>query len=48
MEWTATLQAPAVEVYTFADGGHAVALEHADDLHRILNDIILPATYPAP
>lgn len=48
MEWTATLQAPAVEVYTFEDGGHAVALEHADDLHRILLDTILPATYPAP
>ncbi len=45
-EWLETLQAPAVEVYTFEDGGHAVALEHADDLHRILLDTILPATYP--
>lgn len=46
VEWLDILDAPAVEVYTFADGGHAVALEHADDLHRILRDEIVPATYP--
>lgn len=27
---------------------HSVALEHGDDLHRLLLEMILPATYPAP
>lgn len=46
MEWVGMLQAPEVQVFTFEDGGHSVALEHGDDLHRILLDTILPATYP--
>jgi proline iminopeptidase len=45
-EWFDILQAPDKQIFTFADGGHAVALEHADDLDRILDDVILPATYP--
>lgn len=47
-EWVGMLQGPAVEVFTFETGGHAPALENADDLHRILMETILPATYPAP
>jgi proline iminopeptidase len=45
-EWFAMVEAPQKELFTFANGGHSVAFEHADDLHRILNDVILPATYP--
>lgn len=45
-EWFGMLQAPEKEMFTYEDGGHAVAFEHADDLDRILNEIILPATYP--
>lgn len=45
MEWVGMLQAPEVQVYTFEDGGHSVALEHGDDLHRILVETIIPATY---
>ncbi len=45
-EWLAMLDAPNKEMYTFEDAGHAVAFEHADDLHRILVEEILPATYP--
>jgi proline iminopeptidase len=48
LEWVDMLQAPEVQVFTFADGGHSVALEHGDDLHRILVETIIPATYPAP
>jgi proline iminopeptidase len=45
-EWFDLLRAPDKRMYTFEDGGHSVALEHADDLHRILLEEILPATYP--
>ena len=48
MEWVDLLRAPEVQVFTFENAGHAPALEHADDLHRILLETILPATYPAP
>ena len=45
-EWYGMLQAPEKQMFTYEDGGHAVAFEHADDLDRILQEIILPATYP--
>jgi pimeloyl-ACP methyl ester carboxylesterase len=45
-EWFEMLQVPDKQMFTFEDGGHSVALEHADDLHRILIEVILPATYP--
>lgn len=45
-EWFALLDAPEKRMYTFEDGGHAVAFEHVQDLHRILLDELLPATYP--
>ncbi len=47
LEWFELLDAPIKELYTFENAGHAVAFEHADDLHRILLEEILPATYPA-
>ena len=46
-EWFAMLDAPIKEIRMFENGGHAVAFEHADSLHRMLLDEILPATYPA-
>ncbi|HVL25914.1 MAG TPA: alpha/beta hydrolase [Thermomicrobiales bacterium] len=46
-EWFAMLDAPDKQMVTYENAGHAVAFEHADDLHRILLDVILPATYPA-
>lgn len=45
-QWFDALRAPAKEMYTFADAGHAPAFEHADDLHRILMEVIVPSTYP--
>lgn len=45
-EWYGKLQAPEKQMFTYEDGGHAVAFEHADDLDRILQETILPATYP--
>lgn len=47
LEWFEMLRAPDKRMFTFEDGGHSVALENADDLDRIVNEIILPATYPA-
>jgi pimeloyl-ACP methyl ester carboxylesterase len=45
LEWVEILQAPDKQVFTYENSGHAPALEQADDLHRILLDTILPATY---
>ena len=44
-EWYQRLHAPTKGVFRFETGGHAVAFEHADDLDRILSEIIVPATY---
>ncbi len=44
-EWFDGLQAPTKEIYTFENAGHAVAFEQADELHRLLNEVIAPATY---
>jgi proline iminopeptidase len=44
-EWFGMLEAPEKQMFTFENAGHSVAFEHADDLHRILLDEILPATY---
>ncbi len=40
--WFELLDAPVKKMYTFADAGHAPAFEHADDLHRILIEEIVP------
>lgn len=45
-EWFAMLDAPDKQMFTFEDSGHSVAFEQSDELHRILVDVILPATYP--
>jgi proline iminopeptidase len=46
MAWYARLQAPEKRMFSYEDGGHSVAFEHIDDVHRILQETILPATYP--
>jgi len=45
-EWFAIVDAPDKQMFTYENAGHAVAFEHADELHRILLDVVLPATYP--
>jgi pimeloyl-ACP methyl ester carboxylesterase len=44
-EWFEALSAPSKSLITYADAGHAPAFEHADDLHRLMVDEIVPATY---
>ena len=46
-EWFSMLEAPLKEIYILENSGHAAAFEHADFLHRVLLDEILPSTYPA-
>ena len=46
-EWFSMLDAPLKEIYILENSGHAAAFEHADFLHRVLLDEILPSTYPA-
>ncbi len=43
--WFEQLDAPIKRLYTFEDGGHSVAFEHFQDLHRILVETVLPETY---
>lgn len=45
-EWFAMLDAPHKEMITFENAGHSVAFEHADELHHLLVEEILPTTYP--
>ena len=39
------LQAPIKHLYNYPDAGHATAFEHFQDLHRIMLNTVLPATY---
>jgi pimeloyl-ACP methyl ester carboxylesterase len=45
-EWFGLLDAPHKQMITYDNAGHSVAFEHADDLHRLLLEVVLPATYP--
>ena len=45
-EWFAQLQAPSKRMVTYADAGHSVVFEEADDFLRLMNEEIVPATYP--
>jgi pimeloyl-ACP methyl ester carboxylesterase len=47
VEWLHRLEAPEKRLYTYEDAGHATAFEHFRDLHRIMLETILPATYDA-
>jgi pimeloyl-ACP methyl ester carboxylesterase len=45
-EWFDQLAAPHKELITYQDAGHAVAFEQADAFLRLMNEEIVPATYP--
>jgi pimeloyl-ACP methyl ester carboxylesterase len=45
LEWFEGLNAPHKELITYPDGGHAVAFENVDALHRLMVDEVVPATY---
>ncbi|MCA9859096.1 MAG: alpha/beta fold hydrolase [Thermomicrobiales bacterium] len=41
-QWFDLLDAPVKEMFTFEHAGHAPAFEYADELHRILVEVIVP------
>lgn len=43
--WFKRLHAPAKRLYDYPDAGHATAFEHFQDLHRIMVETVVPATY---
>lgn len=45
-EWFNMLDAPEKQMFTFDNAGHSVAFEQYEEVHRILVEVILPATYP--
>ncbi len=45
-EWVGLLDAPEKQMFTFDNAGHSVAFEQYEEVHRILVEVILPATYP--
>ncbi len=48
LEWFQQLDAPIKEHIAFKDAAHAVAFEQLDEVHRLLNETIVPATYDRP
>ena len=46
LEWFDMLQAPAKRLVTYQDAAHSVAFEQADEVQRLLDETIVPATYP--
>lgn len=44
-EWFALLQAPRKELFTIEDAGHSAAYEGYAEFHRIMVEVVLPATY---
>ena len=45
LAWFRRLHAPTKRLYDFPDAGHATAFEHFEDLHRMMVNTVLPATY---
>jgi len=45
-EWYNQLDAPDKHLYTFENAGHSVAFEQFEELTRIMNQTVLPETYP--
>ena len=45
LEWFDALDAPTKQLVTFENAAHAVAFEQADEVQRLLNETIVPATY---
>jgi len=44
-EWFEGLAAPHKQLFTYSDGGHAVAFENVDAFHTLMVDEIVPSTY---
>jgi proline iminopeptidase len=45
LEWFDRLQAPGKQLITYEDAGHSVVFEQADAFHRLMTDVVVPATY---
>ena len=45
LEWFDQIEAPSKQLITFEGAAHSVAFEQADEVQRLLNDTIVPATY---
>jgi proline iminopeptidase len=45
LEWFEQLDAPAKTLVTYQNAAHATAFEQGDDVQRLLNEVIIPATY---
>ena len=45
LAWFKSLRAPIKKLYDYPDAGHATAFEHFQDLHRIMLETVVPATY---
>ena len=45
LEWFGLLEAPAKQLVTYENAAHSVAFEQADDVGRLLTEVIVPATY---
>ena len=45
LEWFEGLDAPSKQLVTYANAAHATAFEQGDEVLRLLNETIVPATY---
>jgi pimeloyl-ACP methyl ester carboxylesterase len=45
LEWFDGLEAPTKQLITYENAAHSVAFEQADEVQRLLNETIVPATY---
>jgi pimeloyl-ACP methyl ester carboxylesterase len=45
LDWFEKLEAPSKECVTYQGAAHSVAFEQADEVQRLLTDVIVPATY---
>jgi pimeloyl-ACP methyl ester carboxylesterase len=46
LEWYGMLDAPKKRIYTMENAGHAAAFEGVEEFTRIMNEVVLPETYP--
>jgi pimeloyl-ACP methyl ester carboxylesterase len=47
-EWYGLLDAPSKQLFTLPNASHSVAYEQFEEFHRIMVEIVVPETYPAP
>jgi len=46
LEWYDMLDAPKKQIFTMENAGHAAAFEGVEEFTRIMNEVVLPETYP--